>query len=111
MHYAWMFLWILRLEMPFFPQFLTLIVKVSMRFIVKWRKLFDSYKDREVMAVAEAWVHPPVNATRYVRSDELHQVFNFDLLDAPFQVEFFVRCFNAFNSVDGYCWSPTYLGP
>jgi alpha-glucosidase len=46
--------------------------------------LFDSYGDREVMAVAEAWVHPPVNATRYVRPDELHQVFNFDLLDAPF---------------------------
>ena len=39
----------------------------------QWRKLFDSYKDREIMAVAEAWVHPPVNATRYVRSDELHQ--------------------------------------
>ena len=50
----------------------------------QWRRLFDSYTDREVMAVAEAWVHPPVNATRYVRSDELHQVFNFDLLDAPF---------------------------
>jgi alpha-glucosidase len=54
----------------------------------RWRKLFDSYKDREVMAVAEAWVHPPVNATRYVRSDELHQVFNFDLLDAPFKADF-----------------------
>lgn len=53
----------------------------------QWRRLFDSYSDREVMAVAEAWVHPPVNATRYVRSDELHQVFNFDLLDAPFDSE------------------------
>jgi hypothetical protein len=31
------------------------------------------------MAVAEAWVHPPVRAMRYVRSDELQQVFNFDL--------------------------------
>ena len=50
----------------------------------KWRKLFDSYGDREIMAVAEAWVHPPVNATRYVRADELHQVFNFDLLTADF---------------------------
>ena len=39
------------------------------------------------MAVAEAWVHPPVNATRYVRPDELHQVFNFDLLDAPFNAQ------------------------
>jgi alpha-glucosidase len=51
----------------------------------QWRKLFDSYKDREVMAVAEAWVHPPINSTYYVRSDELHQIFNFDLLDAPFE--------------------------
>jgi alpha-glucosidase len=50
----------------------------------KWRTLFDSYGGRDVMAVAEAWVHPPVNSTRYVRPDELHQVFNFDLLDAPF---------------------------
>lgn len=54
----------------------------------KWRVLFDSYGSRDVMAVAEAWVHPPVNATRYVRSDELHQVFNFDLLDAPFDASF-----------------------
>jgi alpha-glucosidase len=53
----------------------------------QWRILFDSYKDREILAVAEAWVHPPVNATRYVRSDELHQVFNFDLLDAQFDAD------------------------
>ncbi|MTH91387.1 MAG: ABC transporter permease, partial [Actinobacteria bacterium] len=51
----------------------------------RWRKLFDSYGDREIMAVAEAWVHPPINATKYVRPDELHQVFNFDLLTAPFE--------------------------
>jgi alpha-glucosidase len=53
----------------------------------KWRKIFDSYAGREIMAVAEAWVHPPVNATRYVRADELHQVFNFDLLTAEFTAE------------------------
>ena len=53
----------------------------------QWRKIFNSYGSREVMAVAEAWVHPPVNATRYVRHDELHQVFNFDLLDAPFNAK------------------------
>ena len=51
----------------------------------RWRMLFDSYGDREVMAVAEAWVHPPENAMRYVRADELHQIFNFDLLTAPFE--------------------------
>ncbi len=53
----------------------------------KWRILFDSYVGREIMAVAEAWVHPPINATRYVRADELHQVFNFDLLTAEFRGE------------------------
>lgn len=47
----------------------------------KWRKIFDSYSgDR--MSVAEAWVHPSSRATRYVRPDELHQIFNFDFLIA-----------------------------
>jgi len=59
----------------------------------KWRKLFDSY-NRDVMAVAEAWVHPPIRATRYVRSDELQQVFNFDLLVAPFDAAFLFECIN-----------------
>lgn len=45
----------------------------------KWRKVLDSYAgDR--MAVAEVWVQPSSRADRYVRSDELHQVFNFDFL-------------------------------
>ncbi len=45
----------------------------------KWRKILDSYSgDR--MAVAEVWVQPSSRAARYVRSDELHQVFNFDFL-------------------------------
>lgn len=58
-----------------------------------WRKIFDSY-NRDVMAVAEAWVHPPVRATRYVRHDELQQVFNFDLLVAPFDAKFLYNCIN-----------------
>ena len=60
----------------------------------KWRKLFDSYGNRDVMAVAEAWVHPPINATLYVRPDELHQVFNFDLLTAPFDGAFLFEVIN-----------------
>ncbi|CAB4332018.1 unannotated protein [freshwater metagenome] len=59
-----------------------------------WRKVFDSY-NREIMAVAEAWVHPPVRATRYVRSDELQQVFNFDLLVAPFDAAFLFECISS----------------
>lgn len=54
----------------------------------KWRKIFDSYGDREIMAVAEIWVHPPDRATRYVRPDELHQFFNFDVMNAPFDAKY-----------------------
>lgn len=48
-----------------------------------WRKIFDAY-DREIVSVAEIWVHPPSEAAKYVRPDELSQVFNFDLLTTGF---------------------------
>lgn len=57
----------------------------------KWRKIFDSYGDREIMAVAEVWVHPPKRATLYVRPDELHQFFNFDVMNAPFDSEYLYK--------------------
>lgn len=73
-----------------------------------WRKVFDSY-DREVMAVAEAWVHPPERALRYIRSDELHQVFNFDLLVAPFDdKEIFLCLERTLKLVGGVGASPTW---
>ena len=50
----------------------------------EWRKIFDSYGERDIMAVAEVWVHPPKRATLYVRPDELHQFFNFDVMNAEF---------------------------
>jgi alpha-glucosidase len=34
------------------------------------------------MSVAEAFVYPSIRGTRYVRSGELHQIFNFDFLIA-----------------------------
>lgn len=49
-----------------------------------WRKIFDSY-DRDIVSVAEIWVHPPAEAAKYVRPDELSQVFNFDLLTTGFE--------------------------
>jgi alpha-glucosidase len=52
-----------------------------------WRKIFDSFSG-ERMSVAEAWVHPSSRATRYVRSDELHQIFNFDFLIAEWNADF-----------------------
>lgn len=50
----------------------------------KWRRIFDSY-NRDVVSVAEIWVHPPDEAAHYLRPDELNQVFNFDLLTTPFE--------------------------
>ena len=52
----------------------------------QWRKVLNEYPgDR--MTVAEAFVYPSSRAARYVREDELHQVFNFNFMmigwDAP----------------------------
>jgi alpha-glucosidase len=58
-----------------------------------WREHFDSF-DKPIMAVAEAWVHPPANGVAYVRPDELHQIFNFDLLIAPFEAQTLFRLIN-----------------
>jgi len=54
-----------------------------------WRKIFDSYQGERI-SVAEAWVHPSSRAARYVRSDELHQIFNFDFLIAPWEADFLI---------------------
>lgn len=73
-----------------------------------WRKIFDSY-GRDIMAVAEAWVHPPERATRYVRPDELQQVFNFDLLVAPFDDKQLFDCIErTLKLIGGVGASPTW---
>ena len=47
-----------------------------------WRKVTDAYEGDRVL-VAEAWVHPVDRLARYVRPDEMHQAFNFDYLQTP----------------------------
>lgn len=68
----------------------------------RWREVLDEYDDR--MMVAEAWV---VSERRqlYVRADEYHQAFDFDLLTAPWDARTFksiiaesVRSANAVGS-------------
>lgn len=62
------------------------------------------------MSVAEAWVHPSSRAMRYVRSDELHQIFNFDFLIAPWESEFLVSAINKTLSEVGHVGaSPTWV--
>ena len=46
----------------------------------RWRRLLDTYDDR--MMVAEAWVAAE-RRPLYLRPDEYHQAFDFDLLSAP----------------------------
>lgn len=48
--------------------------------IRSWRGVLDEYDDR--MMVAEAWVRSEQRPL-YVRSDEYHQAFDFDLIAAP----------------------------
>ena len=55
----------------------------------EWRRVFDEY-DPPRAGVAEAWVHPS-RRPRYVSPDGLGQAFNFDLLEANWRAEEFLR--------------------
>jgi alpha-glucosidase len=52
----------------------------------RWRRVVDEYDDR--MLVAEAWV-PAERLPLYLRPDEYHQAFDFDLLSAPWDAAVF----------------------
>lgn len=52
----------------------------------RWRAILDEYDDR--MMVAEAWVAAD-RLPLYLRPDEYHQSFNFDLLDTDWDAELF----------------------
>lgn len=47
----------------------------------RWRSLLDEQPSPARILCAEAWVKPESRLARYVRSDEMHQAFNFDFLD------------------------------
>ncbi|MFF2193258.1 glycoside hydrolase family 13 protein [Streptomyces sp. NPDC058157] len=47
-----------------------------------WRRLLDSYGGGRI-GVAEAWAPTSERLALYVRSDELHQAFNFRFLNCP----------------------------
>ncbi len=52
----------------------------------RWRRVLDEYDGR--MMVAEAWVAAE-RRPLYLRSDEYHQAFDFDLLSAPWDAKQF----------------------
>ncbi|MFG3493809.1 alpha-amylase family glycosyl hydrolase [Streptomyces sp. NPDC047928] len=51
-----------------------------------WRALLDSY-DGERIGVAEAWAPTAERLALYVRPDELHQAFNFQYLNCPWDAD------------------------
>nr|WP_245616939.1 glycoside hydrolase family 13 protein [Knoellia subterranea] len=53
----------------------------------RWRSLLDEQPSPERILCAEAWVKPESRLARYVRSDEMHQAFNFDFLDTHWNAE------------------------
>ncbi|MET0416984.1 MAG: glycoside hydrolase family 13 protein [Actinoplanes sp.] len=50
-----------------------------------WRKILDEYPGERI-AVAEAWAPTQARVADYVRSDELHQAFNFSYLATAWDV-------------------------
>ncbi len=50
----------------------------------RWHALADGYgPERDLLLVGEVWVPDPADLDRYLRPDELHQAFSFDLLVQP----------------------------
>ncbi|ANP71242.1 alpha-amylase family glycosyl hydrolase [Cryobacterium arcticum] len=47
-----------------------------------WRQVLDEYEGDRILA-AEAWVDPLDRVAQWVRSDEMHQAFNFAYLETP----------------------------
>ncbi len=75
----------------------------------RWRKILDDYPG-ERMAVAEAWTQTAESMAAFIRSDELHQTFNFHWLTAPWSAEAFAevvsQTLDAVGLVEG---SPTWV--
>ena len=49
-----------------------------------WRRILDEYPGERI-AVAEAWAPTPARVANYVRSNELHQAFNFSYLGTAWE--------------------------
>ncbi|TMQ90559.1 glycoside hydrolase family 13 protein [Actinomadura soli] len=54
----------------------------------KWRQILDEY-DGDRMAIGEVWTDGAEDLALYLRPDELHQVFQFDLQLAPWSATAF----------------------
>jgi alpha-glucosidase len=75
----------------------------------RWRTIADSYAEPRVF-VAEAWVADNDRLSRYLRPDELHTAFQFDLLQAPFRATSMRAIVdNAIGAAASVAASPTWV--
>ncbi|WP_030414792.1 alpha-amylase family glycosyl hydrolase [Streptomyces sp. NRRL S-1448] len=75
-----------------------------------WRRLLDGYGEdhgRQVIGVAEAWAPTPERLALYVRPDELHQAFNFQFLNTPWQADALRRVIDASLAATTSVGAPT----
>jgi alpha-glucosidase len=59
-----------------------------------WRPIIEEYEGDRIF-VAEAWTDSAERRALYLRPDELHQAFNFDLVLAPFKAAEFRKAIDA----------------
>ena len=52
----------------------------------RWRRVLEEYGADRIL-VAEAWVYPLERMAQWVRSDEMHQAFNFAYLETPWDAQ------------------------
>ena len=71
-----------------------------------WRAVLDEYPGERAM-VAEAWVEPLSRLARYVRSDEMHQAFNFAYLTAGWDPSMLRRVVAASFAANDAVGAPT----
>ena len=72
----------------------------------EWRKILESYGP-DKMLCAEAWVMPVSKMAHYVRSDEMHQAFNFGYLATSFEAEALRSIINESLAAFGGVGSPS----
>lgn len=71
-----------------------------------WRAIADAYAPARVFC-GEVWVTTPARQAAYVRPDELHTVFNFDFLKAPWFADGIKAIVDDSLSANGLVAAPT----
>lgn len=71
-----------------------------------WRHFLERYTPHRIL-VGEVWVRPRQRASAYARQDEMHQVFNFDFLNCPFDERSYRQIITESIASDGAVDAPS----